>query len=92
MPSQPLRLCQGNLVINLKLATKCLIIKTEKCNVYIVKDVVNNNGKFLSIQEFNQKYNINVGFLDYYDCISSVDYLQKSRGLHSVSASGCSTE
>ena len=38
------------------------MIKTWQKNLYTVKDVVNRNGMFLSVQEFNQKFIINVFF------------------------------
>ena len=43
---------------------------------YIVKDFVTENWQFLSFQEFNQKFNIQLCFLEYFGC-SDRNYCRK---------------
>lgn len=40
--------------------------------IYFVKDIVHENGEFLSLQEINEKVDAHVSMLDFYGCISSV--------------------
>ena len=45
-----------------------------------IKDLIKEDGSFLTIQEFNTKYNINVRALEYLGCVSSIKaYLKKRK-------------
>ena len=41
-------------------------------NVLFVQDFLNNEGNYLSPQQFSDKYNIKVNFLQYYQIISAI--------------------
>ena len=41
-------------------------------NVYLVKDLVDENGAFLTYRAFSEKHGIKVNFLDYLSCIQSI--------------------
>jgi len=47
-------------------------------NVLSVQDLLNNQGNYLSPQEFNDKYNIKVNFLQYYQITSAIPAYLKS--------------
>ena len=34
--------------------------------IYYIQDILNENGKFLSFEEFNRKYNMSVNFLNFF--------------------------
>jgi exonuclease III len=40
--------------------------------IYLVKDLTNHAGEFLTFEEFQTKFNIETNFLKYYSCISSI--------------------
>lgn len=41
-------------------------------NIVYVKDLVRNDGSWLSLQEFSETYSITVNFLEFYGCINSI--------------------
>ena len=47
-------------------------------NVLFVQDLLNNQGNYLSPQEFSDKYNIKVNFLQYYQITSAIPAYLKS--------------
>ena len=47
-------------------------------NVLFVQDLLNNQGNYLSPQEFSNKYNIKVNFLQYYQIITAIPASLKS--------------
>ena len=49
--------------------------------VLAVKDLVKEDGNFLSLEDFNQLYNLNVQFLEYYGCLSSIRQYLKKQGI-----------
>ena len=52
-------------------------------NVLFVQDVLNDQGNYLSPQEFSDKYNIKVHFLQYYQITSAIPaYLKSSASAH----------
>ena len=52
-------------------------------NVLFVQDLLNNQGNYLSPQEFSDKYNIKVNFLQYYQITSAIPaYLKSSASAH----------
>ena len=44
----------------------------SNANILKVKDIITENGKFLSLQQFQEKYNIIPRILNYYGCIGAV--------------------
>jgi hypothetical protein len=40
--------------------------------VFLVKDLVDDTGNFLSYTQINQKHGIQTHFLEYFSCISSI--------------------
>ena len=40
--------------------------------VFLVKDLLNSDGEFLSFEQFKQQYDVQTHFLDYYSCVSSI--------------------
>jgi hypothetical protein len=52
-----------------------------EAGIYLVKDIVQENGKFYSHAEFQSKSNITVPFLSYYGCVSTVKQYLKNTGL-----------
>ena len=48
-------------------------------NIMIIKDLVNENNNFLTFEEFKNKYQVNITFLDYYGLIHAIpqEYKQK---------------
>ena len=52
-------------------------------NILFVQDLLNNQGSYLSPQEFSDKYNIKVNFLQYYQITSAIPaYLKSSASAH----------
>ena len=52
-------------------------------NVLFVQDLLNNQGNYLSPQEFRDKYNIKVNFLQYYQITSAIPaYLKSHASAH----------
>ena len=52
-------------------------------DVLFVQDLLNNQGNYLSPQEFSDKYNIKVNFLQYYQITSAIPaYLKSSASAH----------
>ena len=52
-------------------------------NVLFVQDLLNNQGNYLSPQEFSDKYNIKVNFLQYYQITSAIPaYLKSCASAH----------
>ena len=47
-------------------------------NVLFIQDLLNNQGNYLSPEEFNEKYNIKVNFLQYYQITSAIPAYLKS--------------
>jgi hypothetical protein len=49
-----------------------------EAGIFAVKDLVQENGKFYSYDDFQAKFDVKIPFLQYYGCISSVQtYLRK---------------
>ena len=49
-------------------------------NVYHVKDMYKEDGNFLTLGEFNMKYNINAKLLDYWGCINCIkSYIRNNK-------------
>ena len=47
-------------------------------NVRFVKDVVDENGEFLSFMKFVEVYRLNINYLDYLSCVQSIkSYLKR---------------
>ena len=40
--------------------------------IYYIQDILNENGKFLTFEEFNQKYNMSVNFLNFFQILASI--------------------
>jgi len=52
-------------------------------NVLFVQNLLNNQGNYLSPQEFSDKYNIKVNFLQYYQITSAIPpYLKSYTSVH----------
>ena len=62
-----------------KIDNKILYFKNwAENNVYFVKDLINENGSFLTFQEFPEQTNIHTSFLYYFGCVSSIKkYIQQ---------------
>ena len=44
----------------------------KSTNIFFVKDLLKEDGTFLNVQEFNQKYDIRVQYLEYLGCINVI--------------------
>ena len=57
----------------------CVNAKCCENNVFFVNDLVSNNRKFYSFEEFQVKYNIRLNFVEYYGILSAIplDWRQK---------------
>lgn len=52
-------------------------------NIVFVQDLLNSQGKFLSIEEFREKYNLNLNFLQYCQITSAIPtWLKRSASEH----------
>ena len=49
--------------------------------IYFVQDLLKENGNFLSLQEFNEKFGMNVNYLHYFQIISAIPSLLKQTAL-----------
>ena len=50
-----------------------------RSNVYYVKDLLQDGGTFLSIEEFNRKHNLTTKLLDFWGCVNSVkSYIRRN--------------
>jgi len=55
----------------------------QDSNVLFVQDLLDNQGNYLSPQEFSDKYNIKVNFLQYYQITSAIPaYLKSYAAVH----------
>ena len=61
----------GNDKFKIDNKTFCCRNWTDK-NIFLVRDIVDDNGCFLSYTHFKEKYNINVNYLQYMGCIRSI--------------------
>ena len=50
-----------------------------KNGIYYIQDIVNENGKFLTFEEFNQKYNMSVNFFNFFQILTSIPPNLKSK-------------
>jgi len=83
----------GNIPIDVKKKTNdymkehilnCALRKIWRLHVLFVQDLLNNQGNYLSPQEFSDKYNIKVNFLQYYQITSAIPaYLRSYASAHS---------
>ena len=66
---------------NSKLATnKTFFPDWYKKGIYIVGDILNDNGRVMTLEETNQKYHININFLNYFTIRRLVsNYIKKSQ-------------
>ena len=57
----------------IKIEAKTLFWKTwfEK-GIYLVQDLLNEDGKFLSLQEFQDKFGLKINFLQYFQMIAAI--------------------
>ena len=49
--------------------------------IYFVQDLLKENGNFLSLQDFNEKFKMNVNYLHYFQIISAIPSLLKQTAL-----------
>ena len=47
--------------------------------IYYIQDILNENGKFLTFEEFNRKYNMSVNFLTFFQILASIPPNLKSK-------------
>lgn len=47
--------------------------------IYYIQDILNENGKFLTFEEFNRKYNMSVNFLNFFQILASIPPNLKSK-------------
>jgi len=47
--------------------------------IHYIQDILNENGKFLTFEEFNQKYNMLVNFLNFFQILASIPPNLKSK-------------
>ena len=47
--------------------------------IYYIQDILNENGKFLTYEEFNRKYKIKINFLNYFQILASIPANLKSK-------------
>ena len=47
--------------------------------IYYIHDLLNENGKFLTFEEFNRKYNMSANFLNFFQILSSIPPNLKSK-------------
>ena len=47
--------------------------------IYYIQDILNENGKFFTYEEFNRKYKIKLNFLNYFQILSSIPANLKSK-------------
>ena len=52
--------------------------------IYYIQDILNENGKFLTFEEFNQKYNMSVNFLNVFQILASIPPNLKSKAASSL--------
>ena len=51
---------------NIKIANKSVFFKQwHSCGIFYINDLIKDDGTFLSLQEFNEAYNLNVNFLNH---------------------------
>ena len=55
-------------------------VRFEK-EVIFVKDLVGNDGKFLTLDDFVKKYEVKVNYLDFYGCVSAVKQYMKKHNI-----------
>ena len=59
---------------NLSIFWKCLFDK----RIYFVQDLLNRDGKFLSLETIQRKYNVQLNYLKYFQLIAAIaDYLKR---------------
>jgi hypothetical protein len=59
--------------------------------IYFVKDLVAENGNFLSHEHFRNKFHLEVSFLEFYGCINSIKLYAKENAI-SIDNNECNTE
>ena len=47
--------------------------------IYYIQDILNENGKFLTFEEFNRKYNMSVNFFNFFQILTSIPPNLKSK-------------
>ena len=47
--------------------------------IYYIQDILNENGKFLSFEECNRKYNMSANFLNFFQILASIPPSLKSK-------------
>ena len=52
-----------------------------KNGIYYIQDILNENGKFLTFEEFNRKYNMSVNFLNFFQILASIPPNLKSKAV-----------
>ena len=52
--------------------------------IYYIQNILNENGKFLTFEEFNQKYNMSVNFLNFFQILASIPPNLKSKAAFSL--------
>ena len=52
--------------------------------IYYIQDILNENGKFLTFEEFNQKCNMSVNFLNFFQILASIPPNLKSKAASSL--------
>ena len=54
----------------------------KSTNIFFVKDLLKEDGTFLNVQEFNQKYDIRVQYLEYLGCINVISAYLREHNLY----------
>ena len=57
--------------------------------IYYIQDILNENGKFLTYEEFNRRYNMTANFLNFFQSVYSSDP-QIQGGFHAKTYEFCS--
>ena len=52
--------------------------------IYYIQDLLNENGKFLTFEEFNRKYNMSANFLNFFQILASISPNLKSKAASSL--------
>ena len=55
-----------------------------KNGIYYIQDILNENGKFLTFEEFNRKYNMSVNFLNFFQILASIPPNLKSKAVSTL--------
>ena len=54
--------------------------------IYYIQDLLNENGKFLTFEEFNRKYNMSANFLNFFQTLASIPPILKSKAASTLRA------